>query len=106
MESGAVAQILKTDALGRVRIPAARREELLDEFERSGMSGVTVPLASIQKSCCQPFANSFEDPDLAMRQRPGIVHVKCPGYQPHSQLPRHARHLTATQTMQSILRYY
>ena len=32
--------ILKTDALGRVRTPAARREQLLDEFERSGMSGV------------------------------------------------------------------
>jgi hypothetical protein len=34
------AVILKTDALGRVRTPAARREQLLDEFERSGMSGV------------------------------------------------------------------
>lgn len=32
--------LLKTDALGRVRTPAARREELLDEFARSGMSGV------------------------------------------------------------------
>ncbi len=32
--------ILKTDALGRVKTPAARREQLLDEFERSGMSGV------------------------------------------------------------------
>ena len=32
--------ILKTDALGRVKTPAARREALLDEFERSGMSGV------------------------------------------------------------------
>ena len=34
------AVILKTDVLGRVKTPAARREELLDEFERSGMSGV------------------------------------------------------------------
>ncbi len=32
-------KILKTDALGRVRTPAARREQLLDEFERSGVSG-------------------------------------------------------------------
>jgi acetyl esterase/lipase len=31
--------ILKTDVLGRVRMPAARREKLLDEFERSGVSG-------------------------------------------------------------------
>ena len=36
----AEAAILKTDVLGRVRTPAARREQLLDEFERSGMSGV------------------------------------------------------------------
>lgn len=31
--------ILKTDALGRVRTPVVRRGQLLDEFERSGMSG-------------------------------------------------------------------
>jgi len=31
--------ILKTDEMGRVRTPAARRESLLDEFERSGLSG-------------------------------------------------------------------
>jgi len=40
MESGAVTPLLKTDALGRVRTPAARRERLLDEYERSGMSGL------------------------------------------------------------------
>lgn len=33
-------QILKTDIMGRVRTPRARREALLDEFERSGMCGV------------------------------------------------------------------
>jgi hypothetical protein len=31
--------ILKTDTTGRVRTPVARRESLLDEFERSGLSG-------------------------------------------------------------------
>jgi len=31
--------ILKTDEVGRVRTSAARRESLLDEFERSGLSG-------------------------------------------------------------------
>jgi hypothetical protein len=31
--------ILKTDKRGRVRTPATRREALLDEFERSGLSG-------------------------------------------------------------------
>jgi transposase-like protein len=32
-------EIWKTDALGRVRTPKARREALLAEFERSGVSG-------------------------------------------------------------------
>jgi len=31
--------VLKTDGMGRVKTPAARRESLLDEFERSGLSG-------------------------------------------------------------------
>ena len=31
--------ILKTDVLGRVRMPANRREAILDAFECSGMSG-------------------------------------------------------------------
>jgi hypothetical protein len=31
--------ILKTDVLGRVKTAPARREQLLDEFERSGLSG-------------------------------------------------------------------
>lgn len=33
------AALLKTDVLGRVKTPAARREQLLDEFEHSGDSG-------------------------------------------------------------------
>ncbi len=32
--------VLKTDTLGRVKTPRERRESLLDEFERSGLSGV------------------------------------------------------------------
>jgi hypothetical protein len=31
--------IIRTDSQGRVQTPAARRESLLDEFERSGLSG-------------------------------------------------------------------
>jgi hypothetical protein len=34
------AEIPKTDANGRIRIPKERRAALLDEFERSGLSGV------------------------------------------------------------------
>jgi len=33
------AEVLKTDERGRVRVPVERREALLDEFEKSGMSG-------------------------------------------------------------------
>jgi hypothetical protein len=32
--------VLKRDELGRVRTPPERREQLLDEFERSGLSGM------------------------------------------------------------------
>jgi hypothetical protein len=32
-------QVLKTDEAGRVRTPVERREQLLAEFERSGLSG-------------------------------------------------------------------
>ena len=32
-------EILKVDTLKRVRVPKARREAILDEFERSGLSG-------------------------------------------------------------------
>lgn len=32
-------EILKIDKLGRVHVPAERREAILDEFERSGMTG-------------------------------------------------------------------
>jgi len=38
--TGAVdGEIFKTDTVGRVRVSRARREALLDEFERSGASG-------------------------------------------------------------------
>ena len=32
-------QVIKTDGLGRVQTPAARREKLLDEYVGSGLSG-------------------------------------------------------------------
>ena len=31
--------VLKADACGRVRMPVEKKEKLLDEFERSGLSG-------------------------------------------------------------------
>jgi hypothetical protein len=32
--------VLKQDSVGRVRTPKVRREQLLDEFERSGLPGL------------------------------------------------------------------
>jgi hypothetical protein len=32
--------VFKTDGLGRVKTPLGRREQLLDEFERSGLTGM------------------------------------------------------------------
>ena len=34
--------MLKTDVLGRVKTPQERREQLLDEFERSGLTRAEV----------------------------------------------------------------
>lgn len=43
--------VLKTDEIGRVRTPAARREALLLEFERSGLTGAKfAALAGIKYS--------------------------------------------------------
>ena len=33
-------KLLTSDTRGRVRVPVERREALLDEFERSGLSGL------------------------------------------------------------------
>jgi hypothetical protein len=50
-----VSLILKTDTRGRVRTPAQRREALLDEFEKSGLSGAKFSALSGIKY--QTFAN-------------------------------------------------
>jgi hypothetical protein len=39
LEKSGVGQVLKSDTLGRMRIPTERRKELLLEFDRSGLSG-------------------------------------------------------------------
>ena len=38
-DDGESSDVLKTDVLGRVKVPTEKREELLDVFESSGMSG-------------------------------------------------------------------
>ena len=47
--------ILKRDALGRVSVPQAQREALLDEFERSGLKGQ--PFARLAGVNYQTFAS-------------------------------------------------
>ena len=55
-EAGETA-LLKTDGLGRVRTPVARRESLLEEFERSGLSGAKfAALAGIKYSTFASWA--------------------------------------------------
>jgi hypothetical protein len=64
-------KILKTDKLRRVKTPAARRESLLDEFERSGLSGPEfATLAGIKY---QTFATWVQK---RRRQKAGTGRVK------------------------------
>ncbi|MEP7359815.1 MAG: hypothetical protein ABI847_21370 [Anaerolineales bacterium] len=46
-------QLLRTDALGRVFIPAERRERLLDEFEHSGASGLKFARLDMNRPVCK-----------------------------------------------------
>lgn len=39
-EGNGAGEILKSDKLDRVQVPPERRQAILDEFERSGMSGI------------------------------------------------------------------
>jgi hypothetical protein len=39
-EGVGASEILRSDKLGRVQVAQERREAILDEFERSGMSGI------------------------------------------------------------------
>lgn len=62
------AQILKTDVLGRVKTPKARREEILDEFERSGLSGTK--FAELTGINYQTFATWAQHRRRTRRQYP------------------------------------
>jgi hypothetical protein len=65
--------VLKTDALGRVRTPVERRQSLLEEFGRSGLSGAKfAALAGVKYST---FANWVQ---LRRRQRGGRGQTQAP----------------------------
>jgi hypothetical protein len=61
--------ILKTDTRGRVQTPPARRESLLDEFEKSGLSGAK--FAELSGIKYQTFANW-----LQKRRKQGKAPIK------------------------------
>ena len=66
MKGGEV--VLKTDGLGRVKTPVARRESLLDEFERTGLSGAKfAALAGIKYQTFAAWAELFVGRGLHVR---------------------------------------
>ena len=84
-------QILKTDALARVRTPASRRRELLEEFDRSGLSGAKfAALAGIKYSTFATWAAKRHhlhapDPPLpAQRDTPAAEHDQRPNTRNHT----------------------
>jgi hypothetical protein len=65
--------VLKQDVLGRVKTPATRREQLLDEFERSGLPGLKfAELAGIKYQTFATWAQKRR------RQRGAYPAVKVP----------------------------
>ena len=71
------ATLLKTDDLGRVRTPQARRESLLDEYERSGLSGAKfAALTGIKYSTFATWAQRRRKPQrsapITAKPRPSV----------------------------------
>jgi hypothetical protein len=77
--TGAVdGEIFKTDAAGRVRVSRARREALLDEFERSGASGAQFAAYVGVKYSTFAYWVSQRRRHRALRLRPGKRHPNAP----------------------------
>lgn len=72
------AQVLKTDVLGRVKTSRAQRERLLDEFERSGLSGTK--FAAVAGVNYQTFASWMQK----RRQATGAYSKVAPLNEPTS----------------------
>lgn len=83
-------QLLRADSLSRVRTPAARRVEILAEFERSGLSGARFArlhginyqtLMGWARKLRQPGRPEQPDPVGRLAARLGLreVSVGCPG---------------------------
>jgi transposase len=63
-------QLLKTDVLGRVHMPRERREMLLDEFEKSGASGMA--FAKLVGVNYQTFAGWLQKRRRERKQYPAV----------------------------------
>ncbi|MDT9277769.1 MAG: hypothetical protein P5680_24960 [Limnospira sp. PMC 737.11] len=79
-------QLLKTDSLGRTIVPAALREQLLDCFDRSGMSGAE--FAAFYNIKYTTFASWRQKRDRARRgetgqeSSPRFIEVEFPAEPP------------------------
>ena len=67
--------MLKTDVLGRVRVKKARRDVLLDEFERGGTSAQA--FAKMVGIKYQTFASWVQKRRRARKQYPAAVKVQA-----------------------------
>ena len=67
--------ILKRDVLGRVTIPKAQREALLDEFERSGLKGK--PFARLVGVNYQSFASWIQKRRRARGDYAALAVARC-----------------------------
>ena len=83
-------EILKMDCKGRVRVPARIREELLDRFESSGMSGTE--FAAFYNLKYQTFATWRQKREKRLREESGqsqterFVELAIPGEPPSTDL--------------------
>ncbi len=68
-------EVLQTDVLGRVRVKRARREALLDEFERGGTSAQA--FAAMMDVKYQTFASWVQKRGRARRPSPPATRVKA-----------------------------
>ena len=83
-------EVLKTDVLGRVHTPKARREALLEEFERSGVSGMkfaalvgvnyqtSASWVQKRRKACEQYPSAAKKPAVlrgpeALRLRDGLL---------------------------------
>ena len=88
MDTNASVSLLKEDLAGRVRVPAAKRLQILEEFDRSGMSGLA--FAALVGVKYQTFASwrrrRYKPPNDYRKGSPSTRFVEVAAPQPESAL--------------------